>query len=107
MAAGRRTYRQIPGKGLVEVTPSKAPIGDDLRFDGNFISPIDGTEIRNKRELHDHNRRHNVIQTTDGHNQDWDQAEKKRERFMNGNPDGKAERIEAIKETLYKLGERP
>lgn len=107
MAAGRRTFRQIPGKGLVEVTPSKNPIGDDLRFDEPFISPIDGKEIRNKRELHEHNKRHNVIQTTEGHDQDWQREEKRRERFLNGNPDGKAERIESIRETLYKLGERP
>jgi len=100
----KRTWRQINGK-MVEVTPSTSPIGDDLRFDGNFISPVDGTEIRNKRELHEHNRRHNVIQTQEGHNQDWDRDRKKRERFFNGNPDGKNERIEAIKHTIDRMSQ--
>lgn len=98
-----KTYRTNKETGKLELVRTR--IGgsiprDDLRFDGNFISPIDGKEIRNKQELHDHNRRHNVIQTTDGHNQDWAREEKKRERFFNGNPDGKAERIEAIKAVI-------
>lgn len=101
---GRRRYRWVEGEGFVEIQTTSFIPRDDLRFEGNFISPIDGTEIRSKQELHDHNRRHNVIQTTDGHMQDWDREEKRRERFFNGNPDGKAERVDAIKETLYKLG---
>jgi hypothetical protein len=107
MVASRRTWRQIDGK-LIEVTPSNNIPRDDLRFDGDFISPVDGGIIRNKRELHDHNQRHNVIQTTEGHNQDWAREDKKRKDFfLGGNPAGKEERIDAIKETLYKLGERP
>jgi len=102
---GRRRYRWNPElKKMVEIDAGPLLPRDDLRFDGNFISPVDGKEIRNKQELHDHNRRHNVIQTTEGHNQDWDVAAKKRERYLNGNPDGKSERIEAIKHTLEKLG---
>jgi len=98
-----KTYRynkETKEMELVRVRGSAGIPRDDLRFDGNFISPVDGSEIRNKLELHDHNQRHNVIQTQEGHNQDWDVAEKKRERFFNGNPDGKEERIEAIKAVL-------
>jgi hypothetical protein len=87
---------------MVEVTPDNLP-RDDLRFDGNFISPIDGTEIRSKQELHEHNRRHNVVQTTEGHNQDWAEREKERAGFYNSKAQ-KEERIEAVKESLYKLG---
>lgn len=100
---GTKTYRWDKETGkmyLYKETGGPGIPRDDLRFDGNFISPIDGKEIRNKTELHDHNQRHNVIQTTEGHNQDWDREEKKRERFFNGNPDGKNERIEAIKRVL-------
>lgn len=106
MAVMRRTWRQIPGKGLVEVTPSGNIPRDDLRFDEPFKSPIDGSIIRNKIDLHDHNRRHNVEQTTDGHMQDWQTKSKERSDFLGGRT-GKEERVEAIRETLYKLGERP
>lgn len=98
----RRTWRQIPGKGMVEVTTSRIP-RDELRFDGDFISPIDGTLITSKEKLHDHNRRHNVEQTTDGHMQDWKEREKERSGFYTSKAQ-KEERIEAVKETLYKLG---
>jgi hypothetical protein len=91
---------------MVEVTPSGNIPRDDLRFDEPFKSPIDGSIIRNRTELHDHNRRHNVEQTTDGHMQDWKGKEKERENFLAGRT-GKEERIEAIQESLYKLGERP
>ncbi len=104
--AGRRTWRQIKqpdgSTKMVEITPSSIP-RDDLRFDEPFISPIDGSVIRNKMELHDHNRRHNVEQTTDGHMQDWAEKEKERAGFYNTKAQ-KEERIEAVKETLYKLG---
>lgn len=61
----RRTYRQIRNPDgttkLVEITPQKS-LPEDLRFDSPFVSPIDGTVIRNKRELDDHNRRNKVVQ---------------------------------------------
>ena len=83
---------------------------DTLRHESNFISPVTRKEIRNKYELHDHNLRHNVEQTTDGHMQDWDVAQKKRDDFfIHGNPAGKEERIEAIIhtiDTLTKQGEK-
>jgi len=82
---------------------------DTLRHDSNFISPVTGKEIRNKYELHDHNLRNNVEQTTDGHFDDWAVRQKQRDDFFNGNPAGKEERIEAIihtMDTLTKEGER-
>ncbi len=97
----RRTWRQINGK-MVEITP-QASLPEELRFDGDFVSPVDGSIIRNKRELHEHNRRNNVVQTTDGHNEDWEQRKKERVGFYNSKAQ-KEERIEAVKESLYKLG---
>jgi len=102
---GRRTWRWIHGV-KTEVTPSNNPLGDDLRFESPFVSPVDGTLIRSKQDLHDHNRRNNVEQTSDGHMQDWQSKAKERENFLGGRT-GKEERVEAIRETLYKLGERP
>jgi len=106
---GRRTWRQIKQSDgttkMLEVGASAHIPRDDLRFDCNFLSPIDGKEIRNKRELHDHNRRHNVVQTQEGHNEDWSRDARKRDRFFNGNPDGKGARIEAIKRTIDQLSQ--
>ena len=101
----RRTWRWINGAS-VEVTPSNNIPRDDMRFETPFVSPVDGSLIRNKQDLHDHNRRNNVEQTSDGHMQDWQGKKQEREDFLAGRT-GKEERIEAIKETLYKLGERP
>ncbi len=103
---GRRTWRQIPGRGMVEITPTSRIPQDDMRFDSPFISPVDGSLINSKRDLHEHNRRNNVEQTSDGHMQDWQSRGKEREDFLAGRT-GKEERIEAIRETLYRLGERP
>ena len=89
----------------MEVTP-RASLPAELRVDSPFVSPIDGTVITNKRELHEHNRRNNVEQTTDGHFQDWKSEQQKRDDFYLGKT-GKEERIESIKETLYHMGERP
>ena len=90
---------------MVEVT-SRPSLPAELRVDSTFVSPIDGSVISNKRQLHEHNKRNNVEQTTDGHLDDWKSAQKRRDDFYLGKT-GKEERIEAIKETLYKLGERP
>lgn len=100
----KRTWRQINGK-MVEVTPAPN-MPEELRVDSPFISPIDGSVISNKRELHEHNKRNNVEQTTDGHFDDFKAFQKRRDDFYLGKT-GKEERIEAIKESLYKLGERP
>ena len=104
---GRRRFIWSPElKKMVEVEARPPrPNNDNLRFESNFISPIDGKEIRSKDDLHDHNQRHNVECTSDGHFQDWKKEEIRREKFLNGNPDGKEERIEAIKQTIVELGE--
>lgn len=90
---------------MVEVTP-RPSLPSELRVDEPFVSPVDGTVIRNKHDLHEHNKRNNVEQSTDGHFQDWKETQKKRDDFYLGKT-GKEERIEAIKETLYHMGERP
>ncbi len=98
-----RTWRQTKD-GMVEITP-RPSLPSELRVDSPFVSPVDGSVINNKRQLHEHNKRNNVEQTTDGHNQDWKEGQKRRDDFYLGKT-GKEERIEAIKETLYHLGER-
>ncbi len=90
---------------MVEIT-SRPRLPTELRVDSTFKSPIDGSIISTKQQLHEHNKRNNVEQTTDGHFQDWKSGQDKRDDFYLGKT-GKEERIEAIKETLYHLGERP
>ena len=74
MAAGRRVYRQVRNPdgtfGLVELTNPAPPLSSDLRFDGSFISPVDGTVIRSKHELNDHNKRNGTLQILPGMDQD-------------------------------------
>jgi len=59
----RRRYRYINGVA-VEMTPQK-PLPEML-FEGTFRSPVDGSVIRNKYELYDHNQRNDVVQSLPG-----------------------------------------
>lgn len=93
MAANHRSWRQVRQPDgsfeLVEIAP-RPRISEDLRFDCNFISPIDRTEIRSKRELEDHNKRHGVIQILPGMDQDMANIRK-----ANRDP-GKKERLNDV-----------
>lgn len=64
-----------------------------------FVSPVDGSIISTQIKLHDHNRRNNVEQTTDGHFQDWDTRMKERDKYFTGKHD-KEDRIEAIRRAM-------
>ena len=93
----KRTYRQIKKddgtSSLVEITPSEN-LPSDLRFDGVFKSPVDGTIIRNKRDLHDHNKRNNVMQSLPGMNEDIAAINRENKRqIMSGTRD----RLEAVR----------
>lgn len=94
----KRTWRQVRkpdgSSELVEITPS-ASLSEDLCFDSPFISPVDGSEIRNKAQLHDHNRRNNVMQILPGVAQDVEQARKDNVDRITGR-EGKRQRIEAL-----------
>lgn len=60
---GRRYYRYIQGV-LTEIEPPR-PLPEML-FQGTFRSPVDGSIIRNKYELHEHNQRNDVVQSLPG-----------------------------------------
>ena len=99
MTAGHRVWRQViqpDGTSLlVEIENPRPRMPEDLRFDGNFISPIDGAEIRNKRELNDHNRRHGTIQILPGMDQDQAAVRQENRDAINGKV-GREERTKDI-----------
>ena len=94
----RRTYRQIRQPDgttkMVEITPSRS-LPEDLRFDEPFVSPVDGSVIRNKRELDDHNRRNGVVQAHDERIQDIMSTQKENLDRIVGKR-GREERREAV-----------
>jgi hypothetical protein len=61
--AGRRYYKWRNGTWEETVPPKPLP---EMRFDGDFISPVDGSIIRNKHDLHEHNQRNDVVQSLPG-----------------------------------------
>ena len=105
MTVGRRVYRQVKQSDgtskMVEIVNPSPRLSEDLRFDGNFISPIDGTEIKNKYDLQDHNKRHEVIQLLPGMDQDIQNIQQENIGRITGQT-GKEERIEAIRHAIEK-----
>lgn len=90
----KRTWRQINGE-MIEVTATPS-LPEDLRLDSTFVSPVDGSVIRSKVELHDHNRRNNVVQGLPGMEQDI-AAVRQRNRDRISGPEGKRQRIEVLR----------
>ena len=68
----------------------------------DFVSPIDGTRIKNSQQLRDHNERHGVTNYLD-YGPDWFPVkQKEREDRLLGKAD-KQDRINAIIESMHKL----
>lgn len=72
---GRRVYRQTPN-GMVEIENPSPLRSSDLRFEGTFQSPVDGSRISNRNVLDDHNKRHGVTQILPGMEQDQESQRK-------------------------------
>ena len=98
----RRAFKYDKETGeMYEVVPTpRIPHG---QIDDNFFSPVDGSVITSQRKLHEHNIRNGVTQVNPEIEHGWKTAAEKRERFFNGNPDGKKERISAIKESIAQI----
>ena len=59
----------------------------DIAVRGNFdafVSPVDGSLIRNHRELEDHNRRNNVVNSAEFSPEFMERKRKERERVFTG-----------------------
>lgn len=102
---GRKVYRQVRLDNgeyeFVELDNPPPPTSSDLMFQEPFRSPVDGSIIRNKRELMAHNRRHGVIQQLPGLDQDVSAKRKEAQDLITG-PVGKQERREALLRALEK-----
>lgn len=79
---------------------SKLTIMPDLP---DFVSPIDQKVVKGRRGLREHNRRHNVTNTSDYTNE-WAAAAKKREAFLTGARD--QNRAQAIAQAFEKHRQR-
>ncbi len=62
------------------------------RYDGHFVqgdiesfvSPVDGTVISDRRQLEEHNKRNNVVNTAEFGTDHWDRKAKERADFYEG-----------------------
>lgn len=107
---GRRYYRWNPEtRKFDKVDNPPAPLPrEDLRFDGTFRSPVDGSRIASRTQLLDHNKKHGVEQVLPGMEQD--QARIRQENLDRAfGKKAKEERIEAVKAAIENpvIKERP
>ena len=49
-----------------------------------FVSPVDGSVISDRKQLREHNKRHNVVNLDEFGTDHWDNKRKEREKFFNG-----------------------
>ena len=49
-----------------------------------FVSPVDGTVISDRKQLREHNKRNNVVNTEEFSQSFWDKKAKERADFYNG-----------------------
>ena len=64
-----------------------------------FVSPVDGTLVRNKREYDEHNKRNNVVNAAEFTPEFYASKEKERARFYNGEHTSREK--QARKEQMY------
>tara|TARA_R110000803_G_C11989465_1_gene321778 strand:+ start:1020 stop:1352 length:333 start_codon:yes stop_codon:yes gene_type:complete len=81
-----------------------AYIRDDL---SPFVSPIDGSVISSRTHLREHNRKHSVTDPRDyGPNWFERKAKERAVEYAGTSKKAKAERVEAIQESMYRNGVR-
>ena len=105
---GRRYYKWVSGEGFVKVANPPKPLPSDLRFEGTFVSPVDGSRISDRRKLLDHNQKHGVTQVLPGMEQDMEAIRKDNYDKAFGKQ-ARAQRIEDIKKAVENpvIKERP
>ena len=100
VSAGRRYYRwNSETRKFDEIEPPAPLPKEDLRFDGTFRSPVDGSRISNRVQLYDHNQKHGVTQLLPGMEQDQEAIRKDNYDKAFGKQ-AKAERIVDVKRAL-------
>jgi len=71
----------IPVDDAARAQATSAYIHGDIQ---PFVSPVDGSVISDRRQLAEHNKRNNVVNTHEFGTEHWDIKRKERERFYNG-----------------------
>ena len=71
----------------------------------SFVSPIDGSVITDRKQLREHNKRHNVVNQAEFNPEYLEKKKKERERLYNGEhtPQEKLARKQEIWETIHRL----
>jgi hypothetical protein len=99
-----KTYKLIPKEEYArhEDAVSTVYVQGDVE---PFVSPIDGTIIQSRNGLRDHNLKHGVTDMRD-YGQEWfkKKAKERAEKIAGKDRRSRAERVEAIKEAMYKAG---
>lgn len=101
----RRSYIQIDGK----LIPKEEYYGDNSRNPGPFVLPdiepfvstVDGKPINGRKQLRDHNRRHDVVQYAEFSPEYIEKKVKERhQRLLGQTPEDRRDRIENLKRAL-------
>ena len=105
----KKTWIQDPetGKLIPKEEYRRRTVAHDKSFvQGDlepFMSPIDGKMIYSRRQLKEHNKKHGVTDMRD-YGPDWfERKAKERQQAITGKAD-RAERIDAIRRSLYEHG---
>ncbi len=109
--AGRTSYIQCPETGkMIEKSEyysenrQRQKVTNEFH---DFISPIDGSRIGDRRQLANHNKKHGVTHCSDYSQEHFTKAAAKREEILSGKGAAqKASRIDDIKRTLHHFEHR-
>lgn len=104
-------YRQVCIDGKYHLVPAdeaaRVREAGDVIVRGNFdafVSPVDGTLVRNQRELEDHNKRNNVVNSSEFSPQWYEKKAKERAKLYSGER-SRAEK-QARGEEIHRIIER-
>ena len=92
-----KTHKLIPAAEYDKVRAEAGYVGPSS-FDP-FVSPIDGTTIRTRRQYDDHCRKHNVVPAAEFSKEFYDRKRAERARVFNGERSSKE--VLARKQELY------
>jgi hypothetical protein len=107
-------YRQVINEDgsstLVEIGTSR-PANHSAAVQGDiepFVSPVDGSVISDRKQLREHNRKHNVVNTAEFSTEFLERKRKERERLYTGDRTDSQIRKDrmAINDTIERLSRR-
>ena len=75
------TSRFVPADDAAVERDGGAAIHGDIQ---SFVSPIDGSVISDRKQLREHNKKHNVVNTSEFNPEFLERKKQERERFFKG-----------------------